>query len=116
PASRIVDLGHVARQAVSVEEGSHRNGFLGFLVDHQRHADAAVGMTAAGELAPIGVGTVYQVRPDGEGAHKADGEPIAGGLAQPGLVLDVVGHVAEGVALRYTALVADILVTAGEGD
>ena len=115
-AGRVVDLGYVLGQPIGVQKGGDRNGFLGFLVDHQRHADAAVRMTAAGELTPIGVGPVHQVSPIGEGAHEADGEPIAGGLAQTGLVLDVVGHVAQGVALRHAAFVADILVTAGEGD
>ena len=57
-----------------------------------------------------------EIGPVGEGAHEADGEPVAGRLAEAGLVLDVVGHVAEGVALRCAAFVGDGLVASGEGD
>ena len=81
-----------------------------------RHADAAVGMASAGELAPLGGGPVNQVGPVREGAHEADGEPVALGLAEAALVLDVVGHVREGVALGQAALVGDVLVAAGEAD
>jgi len=55
-ASRIVDLGNILGHLVHVQEGGYGRGFLGFLVDHQRHADAAVGMASAGELAPLGGG------------------------------------------------------------
>ena len=88
-ASRIVDLGHVARQTVSVEEGGDGNSFLGFLVDHQRHADAAVRVASAGELAPLVVRPVNIVRPVRKSAHKADREPVADRLAQPRLVLHI---------------------------
>ena len=80
------------------------------------HADAAVGMAAAGELAPLGGGPVNQVGPVREGAHEADGEPVALRLADAALLLDVVGHVREGVALGDAALVGDVLVAAGKAD
>ncbi len=115
-AGGVVDLGDVLGEAVGVEERGDRNGFLGFLVDHQRHADAAVGVASAGELAPIVVGPVNEIGPVGEGAHEADGEPVARGLAEAGLVLDVVREVRQGVALRRAALVGDGFVAAGEGD
>src|SRR5579883_609121 len=54
-AGRIVDLGHVLRQSVGVQEGGDRHSLLGFLVNHQRHTDAAVRVASAGELAPVGV-------------------------------------------------------------
>ena len=113
-AGRVVDLGDVLGQAVGVEERGHRNRFLGFLIDHQRHADAAVGMAAAAELAPVAVRSVDQVGPIGEGAHEGDREPVARGLAQSGLVLHVVRQVGQRVALRLAALVGDGLVAAGE--
>ena len=47
---------------------------------------------------------------------KRDGEPVAGGLAETGLVRHVVREVRERVALRVAALVGDGLVAAGEGD
>ena len=81
-----------------------------------RHGDAAVRVASAGELAPLAVRPVHQVGPVGEGGHERDGEPVAHRLAQAGLVLDVVRHVREGVALRLAALVADGLVAAGEAD
>ena len=65
-----------------------------------RHADAAVGVASAGNLPPLAVRSVHQIGKVGEGAHEADGEPVAGGLAQTGLILHIVGHVAQGVALR----------------
>src|SRR4029079_17942662 len=89
PAGRVVDLGDVLGEAVGVEERGDRNGFLGLLVDHERHADAAVRVASAGELTPVMLGSVDQVGPVGEGGHEGDGEPITGGLAQSSLVLDV---------------------------
>ena len=71
-------------------------------------------MAAAGELAPVVLRPVDEVSPVREGGHEGDGEPVAGGLAQAGLVLDVVGHVREGVALGGAALVGNRLVAAGK--
>ena len=47
---------------------------------------------------------------------KADGEPVARRLADADLLLDVVGHVRERVALGHAALVGDVFVAAGEAD
>ena len=76
-AGGVVDLGESLATLVHVQEGGDGRGFLGFLVDHQRHADAAVGVASAGELAPVGCRSVNQVGPVGEGGHEADGEPVA---------------------------------------
>ena len=54
-AGCVVYLGQILGNLVHVEEGGDGSGFLGFLVDHQRHADAAVGVASAGELAPLGL-------------------------------------------------------------
>ncbi len=116
PRGCVVDLGNVLGQTISIQERGDGNGFLGFLVDHQRHADAAVRVASAGELTPIRVRSVHQIAEIGEGAHKADGEPVAGRLAESRLVLDVVRHVAQRVALRQATLVGDVLVAAGEGN
>ena len=94
-AGGVVDLGQILGHLAHVEERGNGRGFLGFLVDHQRHADAAVGVASAGELAPLGGGPVNQVGPVREGAHEADGEPVALRLADAALLLDVVGHVAR---------------------
>ena len=62
-AGGVVDLGNVLGEAIGVEERGDGNGFLGFLVDHQRHADAAVGVASAGELAPVAVRVRGRDRP-----------------------------------------------------
>ena len=117
PAARgVVDLRHVLGELIGLEERGHRHRFLGFLVDHHRHADAAVRVAAAGELAPLAVGPVDDVRPVGEGGHERDREPVADRLADAGLVLHVVRQVRQRVALRRAALRRDLLVAAGERD
>ncbi len=60
------------------------------------------------------LGTLRQVRPVGEGAHERDREPVAGRLADAGLVLHVVREVRQRVALRRAAFRRDFLVAAGE--
>ena len=57
-AAGVVDRRHILRELLGVEERRDRHGFLGLLVDHDRHADAAVRVTAAGEVAPLRVGSV----------------------------------------------------------
>ena len=113
-AGCVVDAGDVLRETISVEERRYRNSFLGFLIDHQRHADAAVRVAAAGELAPVVVRSVDEIGPVGEGGHEADREPVADGLAEAGLVLHVVREMRQRVALRHAALVGDIFVAACE--
>ena len=81
-AGSVVHLRDVFRDGVAVEERGDGNGFLGFLVDHHGHADAAIRVAAAAQCAPVLVRPVNQVGPIGEGAHERDGEPVAGGLAQ----------------------------------
>ena len=73
-------------------------------------------MASAAQLAPLGGGPVNQIGPIGEGAHKADGEPVALRLAHAHLRLDVVRHVRERVALGHAALVGDVLIAAGKAD
>ena len=109
-------LRDVLGQLVGVQERRHRAIFLGLLIAHDGHADAAVGMAAAGELAPLGVRPVDQIGEIGERAHEGDREPVAGGLAQPGLILHVVRQVRERVALGFAAIVRDGFVAAGEGN
>ena len=79
-----------------------------------RHADAAVRVAAAGELAPLAIRPVHDVRPVGERGHERDREPVAHRLADAGLVLHVVRQVRQRVALRGAALRRDFLVAAGE--
>ena len=113
-ARGIVDAGHVLRELFRVEEGRHGTEFLGFLVDHDGHADAAVGMAAAAQLAPVGRGSVDEIGPVGEGAHERDGEPVAGGNAHADLIPHVMREVRKRVTLRFAALVGHFFVAAGE--
>ena len=69
-----------------------------------RHADAAVRVAAAGQLAELLLGAVRHVGPVGEAAHERDREPVADRLADAGLVLHVVREVRQRVALRGAAL------------
>ena len=115
-ASGIVDLGQILGDLPHVEEGGDGSGLLGFLVDHDGHADAAVGMASAGELAPLGGGPVHEIGPVREGGHEGNREPVARRLAHADLRLDVVRHVRKGVALGHAALVGDLFVAAGKAD
>ena len=113
-ASRIVDPGQILRQALRVQERRNGGEFFGFLVDHHRHADSAVRMAAAAQLAPFRGGSVDQIGEVGEGAHERDREPIANGFAHVHLVLHVVGQMRQRVALRGPALIGDGLIAASE--
>ena len=48
PAPRgVIDAGDILGQLAGVDEGGEGHGFLGFFVDHDGHADAAIRMAAA---------------------------------------------------------------------
>ena len=111
-AARVVHLREIFRQLLGVEERRDRDRFLRLLVDHHRHADAAVRVAAARKVAPLRVGPVNRVGPVGEGAHERDGEPVAHRLAQTRLVLHVVRQVRQRVALRRPPLRRHFLVAA----
>ena len=113
-ARRVVDAGDVLRQLGGVQERRDRHRFLGFLVDHQRHADAAVRVAAAGQVSPVGGGAVHQVGPVAERAGERNREPVARRFADARLVLHVVRQVRQRVALRRAALRRHLLVAAGE--
>ncbi len=115
-AGGVVDLGDVLGKLHGIEERGDRHGFLGLLVDHDGGADAAVRVAAAGDLAPVAIRSVDEVGEVGEGADEADGEPVADGLADAGLIFDVMGEVREGVTLGGATLVGDLFVPASEGD
>ena len=103
-------------ELIGVEERRDGHGFLGFLVDHHAHADAAVGMAAAGQVAPFGLRTVDQIGPVGEGGHEGDREPVADRLAEADLILHVVREMRQRVALRGAALGGDVFIAAREAD
>ncbi len=106
----------VLGQPVGIDERGERDRFLGFLIHHHGHADAAIRMAAAAQLAPSRLRAVHQIAPIGEGGDERNREPVARRLAQAGLVLHVVRQVRKRVALRRAALVGDGFVAAGERD
>src|SRR5208282_6759990 len=57
---------------------------------------------------------VHYVGPVAERAHETDWKPVAGGNAEAGLILYVVGQVRQRVTLRLAAFVGDGFVSAGE--
>src|SRR5208283_2574102 len=62
-ASSVVHLGDVLGDGVAIKKCGDGNGFLGFLVDHDGHADAAIGVAAAAQGAPVLVGAMNQIGP-----------------------------------------------------
>src|SRR5689334_25437719 len=89
---------------------------FGFLVAHDRHADTAVRMAAATELAPIGVRSMRQISKIGKRTHEADREPIAHRFANADLILYIVRQVRQRVALRFSAIIRYGFITAGKRD
>ena len=73
-------------------------------------------MTAAVQLAKVGLRAVHEVGPVGKRPHERDREPVPDGLANARLVLDVVRQVRQRVALGVAAFRRDGLVAAGERD
>src|SRR5882762_6618049 len=115
-ASGVGDGGDVSGKLLRIQEARNGRPFLGFLVDHQRGADAAVRVAAAGERTPLGFVALDHVGKASKGADKGDGEPVARRLNFADLVADVLRKMREGVALAEAALRGDVFVAAGEGN
>ena len=110
----VVDVFQILGDRLRVEERRDRDGLLRLLVDHHRHADAAVRVAPAREIAPFRARPVYEVSPVGERAHERDREPVAHRLAETNLLLDVVRQVRERVALRGAAIVRHFFIASRE--
>src|SRR5579859_7531255 len=113
-ASGVGDGGDVRGKLLRVQEARNRRPFLGFLVDHQRGAHAAVRVAAAGERTPLGFVALDHVGKAGKGADEGDGEPVAGRLNLANLIADVLRKMRKGVTLAEAALRGDVLVAAGK--
>src|SRR6266481_7761805 len=113
-AGGVGDRGHVLHELLGVEETRHRRPFLGLFVDHDSGADSAIGVAAAGERAPLGIGTVNKVGEPSKGGDERDREPIAGRLNLAYLLADVFREMGKRVALAQTAFRGDVFVAAGE--
>src|SRR6185369_147655 len=69
-ARRVRDLLHVFDETRNVQELRHRTHLFEFLIDHHRGSDTAVRVTTAGNLAPLGLWTMYEIREVCEGSHQ----------------------------------------------
>src|SRR6266849_1602442 len=115
-ARSVGDGGNVPDELLRVEEARNRRPFLGFLVDHDRRADAAIGVAAARESAPLRIRAVDQIGETSEGGDERDGEPVAGGFHFADLAADVLRQMRKGVALAEAALRSNVFVAASEGN
>src|SRR6185369_3825239 len=113
-ASGVRDLLHVFHETRYVQKLRHWTHLSVFFVDHHCRADAAVRVTTARNLAPLGIRTVNEIRKVRKGAHQRKREPIARGFGNTNLVLHVVRQVRERVTLLQTTLRSDLFVTAGK--
>ena len=99
-----------------VEEARNRRPFFGFLVDHQRCADAAIRVAAAGKRTPLRIRAVDQVREASESADERNREPVARRLDFADLRADVLRQMRKRVALADAAFRSDFFVAPGEGN
>src|ERR1700687_1888714 len=113
---RIGDGGNVADELLGVKEARNRRPFLGFFVDHDRGAHAAIGVAAARKRSPLGIRSVDEVRESGKGGDERDREPVAGRLHFADLTADVLRKMRKGVALAEAALRGNVFVAASEGN
>src|ERR1051326_56577 len=67
---RVSDLLHVFHETRNVQKLRHRTHLFEFLVDHHRSTNTAVRVTAAGNLSPLSLWTVNEVREVGKRAHQ----------------------------------------------
>src|SRR6266478_2940865 len=86
------------------------------LVDHDRGADAAIGVAAAGERAPLGIRAMDEIGKASKGGDERDGEPVASRLYLADLAADVLRKMRKGVALAQAAFRSNVLVASGEGN
>src|SRR5215469_4899511 len=97
-----------------MEECRYGNGFLRLLVAHDGHANSAIRMASATELAPIRGWAMHQIREIGKCTQEADREPVTNWLADARLSLHVVRQVRKRVALRFAAFVGHGFVATRE--
>ena len=69
-AGGVRDLLHVFDQARNVQELRHWTHLASFLINHDGRAHPAVRVTTAGDLAPIGIRPVHEIRKVSKGAHQ----------------------------------------------
>ena len=101
-------------EARDIQELGNRSELLGLLVDHHCRAHAAIRMASAADLAPIGAGSVNQVREVRERAHQRKREPVACRFGDTDLGLHVVGQMRQRVSLAQPAFRGDVFIAAGE--
>ncbi len=92
----------------------NRSHLLRFLVDHHGRADTAVRVAAAGNLSPIALRPVDDVREIRECTHQREREPVTRRLGNSYLRLHVVCKVGKRITLLQAAFRGDVLVAARE--
>ena len=115
-AGRVVDAGDVLGQLVGVQERGHRTASLVSLSIMTAMPTPQLGWQPQLNWPQSWSGPWTRSAQSEKVRHEGDREPVAGRLAEAGLVLDVVRQVRQRVALGVAALVGDGLVAAGEGD
>jgi len=113
-AGRVGDSRNVPHQPRAVDEPRHGRPLLGFLVNHQRCAYAAVRVAAAGERAPLRFRPVHQVGETRECADEGNREPVARRFDLAYLLADVLRQVRKRVALAMPALGRNVFVAPGK--
>src|SRR5256885_17191681 len=73
-------------------------------------------MTAAGNVAPGGVGAVNKIGPVRKGAQEREREPVTNRFTHMQLCFYVVRKMRECIALRFPAFISNGFVAAGERD
>jgi len=114
-ASGVVDAGDVLGEAVCIDERCDRCGFLGLLVDHERHGDAAVRwqpqeswpQSRSGPWTRSAQSEKVDINEMGNQSRVGSPRPVCFSRR---------GRVREGVALRLATFVRDLFVAAGEAD
>src|SRR4029079_11436544 len=94
-----------------VQELRHWSEFLRLLVDHHGGSDAAIRVTTATDLTPIGARSVNQIREVCKRAHQRKREPVASGFGDSNLTLHIVGQMRQRVSLTQSALRSNVFVT-----
>src|SRR5260370_10444422 len=113
-ASGVGDSSDVLGKLLSIKEARNGSPFLGFLVDHDGCAHAAVGVATARERTPLRCVALDHVGEASKSADERDREPVAVRVNAANLLADVLSEVGEGIALAKAAFRSDVFIAAGE--
>ena len=116
-ARRIRDHSHVLHKLLVIKKVEQRCELAGLLVDHNQGKDAAVRVAIARRPAPGRVGALQHVHYARKRRIRGERIPITQRLqATVELILQIMRHAGQRVALFDTHRIGDVFVTAGEGN